>query len=717
MQKDLIVSHNGYPTRMRDMGDGTYALVQAAEGVSNITTKFREAFEAYTPNGDKWVEQKGAGDIIQLDGNALGSSYLVISKDPFTAGIESIVETKDSFVMPLEYSIGAHLSQRTACQEFSIEVVDTDPQLPDVPDVAISTMSQTTTTLTVTTSAPHGFSIGKSIGIRDSLSPQLNYPQLVVASVLAPNQFTATAGPGGTIPSLSAGPITSGFVYFRERLGRANNGVSTIFENTSTTNASLYIRSESGDALPSGTLNGNHSTTAGSTSSTVPIAGAYTYGFQPTTEFRLSMQADRVQWTDVPVDSTAQTSHRISRTQICPNPSKAYKLRFRTNNTKSMTRPVAKIVSSTKAGGSTATVVTDVPHGLIAGDNIVIYGQRDQTNFVNGSSTVASVVDSVTFTAAFGGVFTGTTYGGTVYEQVGGIGGAAVGAISQVINNVQRNNNVLTLTGSAAWSGLSVGDYVNIHGCRVNLTGSDVGVDGAYRVQNFTGTLLILEPVSSVSPTGANIGATDCGGTIIKRTDLRISFVRVFDYKRERVEVLPRPGGDNASAVPVSIQGGTVSTLTQGTSATDAGFPANPVGVGVRASNANPAAMSATNDIVPLLASMIGALISKPYALPEAEWNASLSLTTATAVAVQAAAGAGLRRHVTSCWAINTGAAAVDLILLDGVTERTRYTLPINVPVPIDFPTGLVVTANTTLNVNLSAAGTVRFVATGYTAP
>lgn len=162
---------------------------------------------------------------------------------------------------------------------------------------------------------------------------------------------------------------------------------------------------------------------------------------------------------------------------------------------------------------------------------------------------------------------------------------------------------------------------------------------------------------------------------------------------------------------PVSLAAGTVL----GNTAIDAAFP-NPVGVGARAANANPAAMSANGDLVGLLATMIGAQVQKPYAIPEAAWNANLSLTTTSAQALAGAAGAGLKRHITALQAINTG-TAVDLIILDGATERWRLTLPQNVPVSIPFPTELLTTANTALNANLSAAGTVRVNAQGYTAP
>jgi len=117
------------------------------------------------------------------------------------------------------------------------------------------------------------------------------------------------------------------------------------------------------------------------------------------------------------------------------------------------------------------------------------------------------------------------------------------------------------------------------------------------------------------------------------------------------------------------------------------------------------------------IGTLIGVPISKPYAIPEAGWNASLALTTTTAAAIQGAPGAGLKRHCTAVQAINTGAAAVELIILDGATERWRITLPINVPIAFELPTEITTTVNTALNANLSAAGTVRANFQGYTAP
>lgn len=126
----------------------------------------------------------------------------------------------------------------------------------------------------------------------------------------------------------------------------------------------------------------------------------------------------------------------------------------------------------------------------------------------------------------------------------------------------------------------------------------------------------------------------------------------------------------------------------------------------------------AANDAVDHTATSAGQLLVKPGGLTESAWNASLALTTTVAAALAAAGGAGLKRHITGLQAINTGAAVVDLIILDGATERWRLPLPINVPVSIPFEaTHLITTANTALNVNLSVAGTVRVNAQGYTAP
>lgn len=539
---------------------GAALVASALVSAGNITSKFREAFETYSA-GTKWAETADSGDIIQVDGNAAAASYLVISKDPLSAGTVSSVETVSTFEMPFEMAIGLHMSQRTLGQEFSVEAVSTEEPISAPHDVAISAIQQATTTLTVTTAAAHGLKPGMRFGIRGCADSRMNYPALVVASTPSATQFTATAGPGGAIASVTAGPFATGYVYQRSAMGYAPNGTSMILENATATNASFYVRSESGDSLPSGTILGNHAITILTTASVQAINAALAYAFQPTDEFRLAALVDGIQWSDVAVDSVGQTNNRVKRTQVVPDITATYKFRIRATNDASLTRPVAKIVSAAKTGTTTATVVTDAAHGLTTGDWINAYGVRDTTNFANltTATVVASVVNSTTFTVIWGSAATATGYGGFVARVNGGQ--TIQGLATMVGQSVSRTSNVVTLVGSAAWSGILIGDYVNLHGCRNSTNGGDVGLDGAYRVRDIQTTSLFLEPIGTTA-TGANVGSVNCGGAIIRRTDLRISFVRVMDFDRLRVEALARPSGDASSAVPVAVSGGIVTTVS-----------------------------------------------------------------------------------------------------------------------------------------------------------
>lgn len=557
----------------------------------NLVTKFREAFESYTPDTN-WTETKAPGDLVYVDGNAAAASYLVVSKDPLIAGTDTRIESTLTMRLPVEMAYGVCMSQRTLGQEFAIELVDTQEPLPAVPDLAIASISQALSVLTVDTVVPHGLSVGKSVGIWGCSNPVANYPALVVASVPSPTQFTCTAGPGGTILSQTiANPAgAKGSVYFRERLGRAQNGVSQIFERATTTTASLYIRSEAGDALPSGVIEGAHGTTVGTTAPMQLVNSAYQYAFAPTTEYRIVAQADRVQWSSSAVDAVTQATNHLTRTQVCPDPGAEYRMRIRAVNNKSLTVPVAQIVSATKTGTTTGTLVTDVPHGLAMGDPVIVYGIRDQatTAFPNllVATAVASVIDATTFTVVMGTAGTAASNGGFVAKVQGGNLGSALGYNAVTIqaatlSTLSDGTRQLVLTGSTTWAGLVIGDGVNLVGMRSTVDGSSVGLDGAWKVASFATTALTLVPMPGTTPP-ADMVVPSCGGAVIKRTEMRLSFVRIFDFERQRVELLSRPAGDVAAAVPVAVNGGalsTVSTVTGVTTVstvTSAGTPAAP---------------------------------------------------------------------------------------------------------------------------------------------
>jgi len=200
-------------------------------------------------------------------------------------------------------------------------------------------------------------------------------------------------------------------------------------------------------------------------------------------------------------------------------------------------------------------------------------------------------------------------------------------------------------------------------------------------------------------------------------TTWTIGFLQIENQSNAKIRIASADPA-TSHALPVQMQGGTlaVSSVTGGSIAEDAVATLNPVVVGGVVRTANAPTTLIAGDSSRLTLSSGAQLIVKPYAPAQVEWAASLSLTSTTPAPLAAAAAAGIRNHITSFWAINTSATIVELILLDGVTERARYPLPPNVPIPVQFPTGILTTAATALNANLSAAATaVRIVATGYT--
>ncbi len=509
--------------------------------------------------------------------------------------------------------------------------MDTDTPLPDIPDIAIAAITQTTTTLTITTVADHGLVPGKSIGIRGCSNQLANYPALVVATIPSPRQFTVTAGPMGTIPSqtITDPAGAKGFVYFRERLGRANDGMSQIFENATVTNASFYIRSQSGDALASGTPAGNHAITVATTASVQAINAPYTYAFVPTSEYRLNLQADRVQATDSTIDALTQSASRVLRTQVCPNPADTYKFRIRATNNKSLTVLNAKVVSVVKTGTTTGTFTTLTAHGLTTGDLIVYYGNSNTaaSAFPNVvTATAVTVVDATTFTMVIGTASTVTGYGGVIAKVQAGnllsaLGAVASTAINATLTTLTDGTRQLVLNGSANWTGPVIGDYVEVAGVSNVTNGALLGVDGTWKVANTATTVLTLVPVNAAfaATLPADFALTNSGGAVIRRTCLRVSFVRIFDYERQRVEMLARPATDLSAAAPVVLQGGTtavtgtltgvttVSTVTAVTTAGTPAAPATPLIINSAASTNGQLVLTGTSGLQALFASNTGA--------------------------------------------------------------------------------------------------------------
>jgi len=524
---------------------------QSAVNIQNSPYSFKDEFTSFNTSTNWTLDNKASGDLIIADGNALGITYVVISLDPTTAGTTTSITTQQSWNQPTRVAALFSVSQRIAGSDLSMEWISTETPLATYTPVSISSIQQATTTLTITTATNHGLMPGDRFSVvgvtNDS---RLNYGNLVVATITSATTFTATAGAAGTIPNVSTGPFSVGTIYNRPGIGYAPNGTSMVFENTTAGNASFFIKSSGTSALGSGTLTGNQSANVSSTASTVAASSYGTYCFYPSSSYELINQHDAVEWMDKGIDNASTTfTIRYHKDQCLPDPTKTYKLRFRAINEASLTVPVATIVSAVKSGTTTATITTTAAHGLTTGDYVNIYGISDTTNFPNLSTAtvVASIIDTTHFTIIIGTASSTTAYGGYVSRVNGGV--TQPGASTIVASSVSRTSNIVTLISASNWTGCVIGDYINLIGINNVTTGASIGVDGSYRVVNLATTTLTLQPIGA-APTGSDIGSTNCGGTFIKRTDLRLNMVRVQSFSRTVVESY---GGMNRSSMSSSL--------------------------------------------------------------------------------------------------------------------------------------------------------------------
>lgn len=568
-------------------------------------------------------------------------------------------------------------------------------------------------------------------GLVDS---RLNYQNACIKFISA-DRKTITFGfsDDAALPSLAVAAITppagTAKVYFYNNMAGADNAFGIRFTGTTATSAALVSVFGGGDAQVSGTLFGDHRVTIASTAPQYLNGVMGNVELKATSRYRLEARPSECAFLDKGIDSAATGfSVRAARTAVKPAYQAAMRARFRLYQPVGMTRPVGEIVSIAKTGTTTATITHDGLYPFQTGQYVTIKGVRDQTNFAAFTTPISiTVLNATQFTCVVGSAVTATSYGGSVIRCNGGIDQPNI--IGQIIQSaVQGANGWVTFIGNTTWAGLSVGDYINVHGCRDIATGADIGLDGAWEVAHLSTTSLIVKPIidifgQRVSPLLASLSLTNCGGTVILRTTLRSHDLMLEEWVESKNGIDGQGTNRVDKALPVRLMATdvtqNVSGSLAGSAAVDAAMP-NPVAVGGRASNANIAAMSAAGDLVGMLMTMIGATVIRPYSIPEADWTYTGTLTTNVDTAMQTAAGAGIKRYVTAIQVQNTNAVATTLIIKDGATAKHTISLPASMTLPIDFvfPTPIQTTANAVLNVACGTTGANVLVnAQGYTAP
>lgn len=704
--------------------EGKSVAKKGALNVSNEMIKVRDSFTSI--DSSLWDVILDTGDSIEVAGNTQGAGYLKVSKALDQDDTDTIFLSKFMVTSPVRMALGMSLSQRLAGQHFSFGLVGVDKagnveaEMPKATPIALSSISQTTTTLTVVTTESHNLVPNDRIEIYDVADSRANYGELMVATIVSPTSFTVTASPSATLPSVTIATVSnSGFVRRVDPLKGANNALAVFWEGISANMAKIVSRAgkSSISSTVDTTLGTNH------TNGVQGIAAAFADAWNPAFMYDMRYKAESVVVRTMPMDSIAAQGGVLKRSQVIPDLDFGYKIRIKASNNRAMTKPVAKIVNVAKSGSTTATITTDVPHGLTVTDYIQVYGVRDQTNFPNVTTptAVASVVNATTLTIVIGSSATVASKGGTVIKVNGGKL-IAPNAIS--VQSINVTGGQMTVIGSGTWAGLLPGETVELRGLVDNTTGEIyTQYEGAFKVLSTSTTTLIVQ--TSFADTGTIL----CGGTVFKRTDLRLHLFRALDYTRHTVEIDGSVGNvsDQQEALPVTIpagttiSSGTVTTLSNGQTAHDGPVTGSPFRMGNVARTAI-TPVSLTGDAVDAPATMLGVPIMRPYTIPELEWTyAGAGAVVNTTDVVVKALLASNRQYLTSIQMQNTHATVgTEIVLKDGATVIWRGFAPANMQAlhEINFNIPLKTNVGAALNFACITTGANVYVnAQGFTAP
>ena len=204
---------------------------------------------------------------------------------------------------------------------------------------------------------------------------------------------------------------------------------------------------------------------------------------------------------------------------------------------------------------------------------------------------------------------------------------------------------------STAWGTASCMNESSSNSLRAANTGSLGTVNGSFTITVIDANSFDLVG-STFSGAYLNTGWASVSRNLApaSNTDIRVQFVTIADYAELTTEITAGRGQSVAgqglgvnvlSTIPPAVT--PVGGQARGTSG------ALPV-LAATGYSANPVAVTTARG-VDLLATLIGALVIKPYAIPEADWQyaaAAGGIINTTDVVLRAAGAAGIRNYVTS---------------------------------------------------------------------
>jgi hypothetical protein len=258
----------------------------------------------------------------------------------------------------------------------------------------------------------------------------------------------------------------------------------------------------------------------------------------------------------------------------------------------------------------------------------------------------------------------------------------------------------------------------------VDLSNATSGVSVHVVSMGTTGVVtpeMTSDPAGLTGWTGVNI--VNGGGPAAPQTTMSAAGIYLIPQNAKRLRLrLSTATTAGTTTIHMTTAGENPTfAATQGALAPAAAVAGNPVRAAGVSYTANPA-VKANAVVQEFMLTGIGQQVTKPYAIPESDWQFAgpiAGLTTAADTAAKAAAAAGIRNYVTCVQVQNNSATATEFQIKDGATVIWRCMCPANMPLTdIQFITPLKGTAATALNVQaVTAASVVIANLQGYIAP
>ena len=389
---------HGVSKKLKDMGDGTHAeVVASSETISQALPKRENPEDVAADWGNFAGVNWAGGDFVTAVSAVNGQVIMALSGSPLTPGESSVINYSAGVVQPCALEFGGSFVRTgvnfaTASLFANDPVAGPDPVPPPINIVscyqssavqgaAYNATAGKVMTIVLDTALPSvganaAVFLGDWINITGLLDNRLCYPNACI-SYISPDRKTITVGFSDEValPSLAVPAITptlgTAKVNFYNNLSGARNAFALRFTGVTATSAAVVSIFGGDDNQVSGTLTGDHRVTIASTAPAYVAGGSWgQYEIKPSSRYMLECAPSASVLMDKAEQSiTVWSPRETARASVKPNGSATLYPRFRLYMPVGISRPVAKIIKAEKLTASTtATIYTDVPHGLATGN-------------------------------------------------------------------------------------------------------------------------------------------------------------------------------------------------------------------------------------------------------------------------------------------------------------------------------------------------------------